>query len=757
VRRIAQATAAGLVLGAAWGALEGLVIVLRPYLHFWIQLRARPPLDLADLGGVLLLGGLHYGVLAAFGCALAVLVCRPWLAGRDTPLFASRLVVGVALFANLYWHTKSLWAFSWGLPFHHWKRLLLTVAWLVVAGLLARVLVRPAGPLRPPSRRLALVVALLLGGGAVWALPREAAREAGLGGAPAGAPNVLMVVVDALRQDRLGCYGRQPSPSPRVDGLAGEGVVFESAATQAPFTWTSFGSFLTGKYPREHGLIKMSPDQSLDVHGNRTIAQALQEAGYATGAFLTGTLSNDTGLLHGFDTYFETIVGHEAVNRYSKWSVVRSRMLLWILFNKSRQALDPRLVNTEALSWIREHAGQPFFALVHYYSTHTPYDPPAPHDARDPDYRGTFHPFRQQHGQWVMAQQQAGRCEHDGKRTWSCEHFDPQRDVAHIDALYDGGVAFADEMFGDLLDALADLGIDDETLVVFTSDHGEELYDHGLFEHDWMFETNLAVPLVMRLPGRRHAGARVPWPVELRDIPATILAVTGAGTLADPGHPTARPPGRSLLPDIEGVDPGPGEKDVFSENVRYVALRESRYKLVKNRFVPAGPEAASRPGHSIRLFDLEQDPGEHRPLDRSDPAAADVAAELLARLKVYDDSMPEVQIGGGGLDPEKMQQLGRNLAALGYTQWLADGSVPSDVAASDEITALLAESQFKGSNEILEEELYERPFQWPPGCNGRPPDASTPGAVPDASGERGAAATSGAGRTDQGAPDEPPR
>src|SRR5262249_41138736 len=184
--------------------------------------------------------------------------------------------------------------------------------------------------------------------------------------------------------------------------LAQQGVLFERAVTQAPFTWTSFGSFLTGKYPRKHGLMKMLPNQRLDPQANRTIAAALADAGYVTGAFMTGTLSNNSGLLAGFDTYFEALVGHDPVSRASKWSIVRSDLLLMRLKSKVKQALDPRLVNTEAVRWISANAGRPFFAMVHYYDTHTPYAPPAPYDRLyDPDYKGSFHPFTQSLGQIV--------------------------------------------------------------------------------------------------------------------------------------------------------------------------------------------------------------------------------------------------------------------------------------------------------------------------------------------------------------------
>jgi arylsulfatase A-like enzyme len=706
---IRQALATGLVLGAAWGAVEALVVLLLPWQRHALAVGRLPPFDVVEALAVMLQAAWRsmppvLVVAVPMTLALAA-VERVILRGRkdDGPSqVAPRAVVSLIAFANLYWWTKPLWAFSWGLPFHHPKRLALSAAWLVAGYLAAVLVVRRDGLLSLPGRKTvaATLLILVLGGG--WATWRESALAPEADWGEERPPNVLLVVLDAMRADRLGVMGHERTPpvSPRIDAMAQEGVVFDRAFVQAPFTWTSFGSMLTGKYPREHGLIKMSPDQRLDTARNRTLAQALDEEGYATGAFLTGTLSNNTGLLRGFDTYFETIVGHEPVNRHSRWSVVRSRLLVSVLWNKLRQAMDERLVNTEALDWIGDHADQPFFALVHYYSTHTPYDPPEPYASMyDPTYTGPYHPFFQSHGVWVMKQQQAGACAHDGQDLWSCDHFDPLRDPEHVNALYDGGVAFADDMFGDLLDLLDDEGIADDTLVIFTSDHGEELYDHGIFEHDWMFNTNLLIPLVMRLPGGAHAGARVAWPVEEIDIPLTILDVTGVGRLEE-GEVVL--PGRSLLADMAGNAPPAPELWAAAENVRYVSLQDERWKIVRNRFTGA-----------FRVFDLVADPDEHCPLDLDDPGHAPVIADLLARLDAYDASQPIITGGGGGeVDIEAAKQL----IKLGYTAGLSEETLAAIASGDDESAkqSLLGDTQFVGSNELLEEDLYTQRWQWPP-------------------------------------------
>jgi arylsulfatase A-like enzyme len=144
-----------------------------------------------------------------------------------------------------------------------------------------------------------------------------------------------------------------------------------------------------------------------------------------------------------------------------------------------------------------------------------------------------------------------------------------------------------------------------------------------------MYNTNLHVPLVMRFPGRKFAGTRVKTPVELIDLPATILAVTGHGSLGTPEDPDARlTSGRSLLPDCAGVAPPESELWTFSENNRYIEMQDATRKIIVNRL-----EDDLAP----RVFDLRADPGEQNPL--SDPA---LEAELRARLAAWDATMPSL-------------------------------------------------------------------------------------------------------------------
>lgn len=649
------------------------------------------PLRLAQTVGWVLLGA-----------AVAVVLVRPRDAEELSPAsmrWRRTLLVGV-LFVDLAWaftghatlglgvDPKLLQGLSRDLGL--WPALGLAAAVAVPLGL--GLVERRRGLLRPWRQGPLLVGVVVLALASGWAHWREAGlvTDSGATLAAGEKPNVLLIVLDAMRADRLGAtgYERRPGISPNLDALAEEGVVLETTWAQAPFTWTSFGSMLTGKYPREHGLIKMSPTQRLDPQRNRTLAEALDDAGYATGVFFTGALTNNSGLLQGFDTYFEANVGHERVNRASRWSVVRSEMLLAILRNKLRMALDPELVNTEAMGWIREHADDSWFALVHYYSTHTPYGPPAPFIEMYgiPEGDSPYVPFNQSHAVVIMKALHTGHCwvSDCDAELGTCAHFDVERDVPMVHALYDAGVSFADAMVGDLLALLDELDLADDTLVVFTSDHGEELFDHAIFEHDWMFETNLRIPVVMRLPGRAHAGARVSWPVEEVDLPATILEVAGLQDLPDRA-------GRSLLADIAGQRPHDDELWVFAENVRYVSMRGERWKYTRNRLT-----------QGERVYDLRDDPDEHTPLDLDDPRHAALLAGLRARFDAYDASQPDVtSLPTFEFDADMRQKL----IELGYVQDADEGAEEAGVQA-------MHDSLLLGSNEMSEEDLAASPFPW---------------------------------------------
>jgi arylsulfatase A-like enzyme len=473
----------------------------------------------------------------------------------------------------------------------------------------------------------------------LWLTDRAALRQAAA--PPAGArKNLVLVVVDALRADHLGCYGYTRPTSPNLDALAMRATLFERAFTQYPATGPSFGSLFTGKYPRKHGLSAMDPRSWLGGSFNRTLAEVLSEQGYRTGAIITGSLTRSSGLARGFDTVFEEFPHYGTYDVRSPWQVLRSRLPISRAYVHLRMILDPKIVVSEAERWIAKRGREPFFLFVHLYDTHSPYDPPRRWaDLFDPAYGGRYPVFRERDLR-AIAQHRAPLA---------------PRDLEHLKALYDAEVRSADESIGRLLRMLGDLGLLEDTIVVVTADHGEELYEHGTLEHGHIFNTNLRVPLLIFAPGVGGM-RRIGQPVELIDILPTVLHLLG---VPPPPHIDGRP----LSLDGDRAFPGHVDSYAFSEAACgpvsreqahcLVAVQDERWKLVMDK-------SAER----MDLFDLANDPLEHRNVAVQHP---EVASRLEARLRDWDAAQPNLEALRGDVKGER-REIRDRLRALGYIQ-----------------------------------------------------------------------------------------
>jgi arylsulfatase A-like enzyme len=660
---------AGLAIGAIQGLADGAVALARTDVEGW---RVR----LGCLGGSVL----SYSAVWVPALLILATLSHAWLRGRGLgQRFRWLAVLGLAaaLFFEIYWWTRPY--VYWGRPAHDPRRLAAAVGQALLALVVAWVLARALRAV-PRGARLVLVAGVPL----IWLtgflfLPaaRGTAQDRGrINERNRDLPNVLLFVVDALRADVLSCYGHPRVETPAMDRLAARGVLFEQAWTQAPFTWTSFGSLLTGKYPRRHGLVRMEPgwrmlpNITLPWHlksarrlaGAGGAGQALRDEDWAGAAFLTGTLSHGSGLIRGFDQYYEAMVGHGLVVADSPWSVFRSELLLDLVREKLRQRFDQHPAASVARRWLAENARERrFVAMAHYYSTHTPYDPPQEFRRRhcDPDYAGPIHSFYA-----------------DARIAIETGRYAPTpADVAQIQNLYYAGVEHADQMIGEVVDELERAGVLDDTLIIVTSDHGEELGDHGLWEHNHMYETNLRVPLIVSWPRGLPQGVRVGALVELVDVVPSVCALLGLEPPYEPGRMDEQGRDRGA---IDGLDFGPlarGQvaairEHAFSENGLSLAVRDRRFKLV----VPAA--AVSQSGWAdwnagrlgpeqglVMLFDLQEDPQERRECSAAHP---EVVERLLAVLREWDARMPvpraAIRRSGRDLEAER-----RNFERLGYT------------------------------------------------------------------------------------------
>jgi len=325
--------------------------------------------------------------------------------------------------------------------------------------------------------------------------------------------NVLVITIDTLRADHLGCYGYAKPTSPRLDAFAGDAVLFEQVLCQAPETLPSHTSIFTGMYPRTHKAI--SHESKVDKKLT-TLAEVLAGRGWTTGAIISShVLDPKYGLDQGFESY---------------------RLVHYMVPDRQRQEMNRREedpTTNEALSWLGDNKQNRFFLWIHWFHPHRPYDPP-------PRYRETFAgnytgPAAEDQNDWAM-------------KMWREQVDLAEADLAYMRGLYDGEVAFTDTQVGRVLDALDSFGLAKNTIVVVTSDHGEILYEHECyFGHDIaLYDECTMVPLILRIPGLKDVRHRVRGLVQSIDIFPTILEAAG---IECPGEVE----GKSLLPLARGT------------------------------------------------------------------------------------------------------------------------------------------------------------------------------------------------------------
>jgi arylsulfatase A-like enzyme len=663
VATLLAALKAGLLCGFLFGLVDALVAT-------W--------LGTADLGVLSFLGCtagavLQYGLAWLAALALGAIALHPMLGRKiEGERFVAFVRIGILIgvFIEIYWWTRPY--LFWGRPAFSPPRLAVTLAILAASLAIAAFTARKLATfgLRLGRAGVGIVVVSMLAGAAYIAAQRGALGDRGAKSERnQKLPNVLLVVVDALRQDTLGCYGHPLVKSPNIDRLAREGVLFENAFTQAPFTWASFGSLLTGKYPRRHGLVemraavRMAPNITLPYHlktarfraDSALAGKRLEDGDYLGATFHTGTLSTGSGLLRGFDVYYEQLAGHGVVVADSPWSVFRSDLLLNIFAAKLGQKVGGDTAGV-ARSWIGDHAAQRFVAMVHLYSTHTPYDSPEAFKAlyRDPNYTGPVKSFYAQHREAI----ERG----EAKPTAA--------DVQAIRALYFAGVTEADAKIGALVDELAKRGVLDDTLVIVTADHGESLGETsafssaGFWEHDHMVQTNLRVPLVMRWPRGIASGVRVAALTDEIDVLPTVCDLLAIETPHEDGV-YGMVDGASLLPLARGEKASVRDFS-FAENGFATSVQDLRWKLV----VPAGlvkaeawEKATPDKRASSLLIDLLHDPSEQHNAFAEHP---EEVARLLAPLRAWDKTMPRPK-NDVQLSRRELEAMQLRLGKYGYT------------------------------------------------------------------------------------------
>jgi arylsulfatase A-like enzyme len=445
---------------------------------------------------------------------------------------------------------------------------------------------------------------------AIAAIVALVLTAAGCRGGAGSRPNLILISIDTLRADHLGAYGYERQTSPVLDRLADESVLFESVISQAPWTLPAHVTMLASLYPSTH---QATLDETTIDPAIPTLAAVLKARGYATAAFIDHVfVSSLYGFDRGFDRFDENGGGVAAIR-------------------------------LRASGWLREQRREPFFLFLHLFDVHCPYLPP----------EGYRELFRSESSRPFDL---AGKC---GNPDFNSMDLSPGQ-VAHLIDQYDGGIAHLDAHLGMFFADLEMIGAADRTVLMVTSDHGEEFLEHGQIGHErTVHDEVLRVPWIVRIP---DTGAiRIRQTVRLLDLAPTAL------DLLDLPIPAGFQ-GRTLVPLVHGDRPEP--PPAFAELDRHVRMRS----LHRGSFhlIRTGPADPDPPGSASRyqLYDIKVDRGETEDLFVTGTGGA-IARGLIPKLEAAERTAVAAgeKYRAGDLehlDAESRRRLQEKLRSLGY-------------------------------------------------------------------------------------------
>jgi len=472
--------------------------------------------------------------------------------------------------------------------------------------------------------------------------------------------NVLLVTLDTTRADHLGCYGHAGGTSPHLDALAADGIRFETAISSAALTPVSHASIMTGLWPCHHGVRVLYAKSGYKLSKNiATLATVLKSSGYKTGAFLSSfPVSQFFGFDNGFDT-FDNGLGHPADHvlgeqpdgswRFDVGANQRrsdettNQTIAWLdkIQSLSPKSPSTKSPTTKSPTTKSPTTKSPFFLWVHYWDPHDPFITPP--------------------RQVVM-------------------RFKPSDKTASMEtkrrALYDSEIFFVDYQFGRLIQKFKDMGLYDNTVIVVVADHGEGLGDHNHKFHRIIYQEQIHVPLIMRIPGGSKSRV-VSDLVRTTDIYPTVLALLGI-------NPPAKVDGLSLVGLMNGKKESPSTKSpsTKSPSTKSPSTKSSLRIAFAEALIMYDLNATSllkrRPNDGLlycamdrdwkliyrprlpdksELYHLHTDPGETTNLYAKEPQQAKRLMTKLQKLSPFVDKP-----FGAGRDTEAIQRLG----SLGY-------------------------------------------------------------------------------------------
>jgi len=404
-------------------------------------------------------------------------------------------------------------------------------------------------------------------------------------------PNIVLISVDSLRADHLGCYGYPRPTSPRVDQLAAEGALCERVFCPGLPTQPSHTTLYTGQHPITHGIVAHGGKAKLSKSAP-FLPEILMQNGYTTCAVDT-LVRERIWFARGYEYIIDPSIRH--------------------VFYASVTVEE---LNERAIRWVKTVPNGPFFLFIHYWDVHYPYVPPEAYNdlfydgnATDPDNHALdpwwTHPIgAMARDTWL--------------RTSSGERI---TDPHYVRALYDREIRYFDDGLAHLLGVLKDLDLAENTIFLMLADHGESMTEHRIFfDHYGLYDSTLQVPLLVRWPARIPAGRRVKGMLQMSDVAPTLLE---AAELQVPGEME----GRSFFRDLTGEDTGVGHERIFSAESTWQAkwsLRTKDTKFILSR----EPDLLGNPARE--LYDLRTDPREERNLAEEDTR---LSSELEGQLE----------------------------------------------------------------------------------------------------------------------------
>ncbi len=675
-----------LVAGFVVAAHGGLVVgVAEPVIRMWGHRGLMTPWMWIEALSFSSIGHWVYGGVA---CAVACLVGG--LVARLSERVRRRLVPGavacsafIVAEAAAFLSVLAFFSFDARLPAGALPMAVLPVVWVLVLVPVSRVLARFGS--RGVGRRLARVsrvsvwpVVLLASAAVIVKIegrsrlhPLEGDLSAATTASPptsqhAGRlPDIVLVVFDTLRLDRLGCYGYEKPTSPRIDAFADDAVLYRWAFSPGVWTLPAHASMFTGLFPTQHGADFGQKRLWLDDRFT-TLAEALRDRGYQTMALSNNPLVSPwTNLTQGFERFADpcelAYIKRNSLYEFIRFVLKNDGPLGPLLGRWFYNDAGGRMTATLAARWLAARdRSRPFLLFVNYMEAHRKYEPPHA-------YRQLFLPPEHLSRSYRVDQSDPAVWQYAlaGKPIYTAA------DLGILSALYDARVRELDDHFGDLMRVLAAEVMLDDTIVILTADHGEHLGEHRMLDHQYSVHNILVhVPLIVRWP-RALRRQRVDSLVQTHDIfptllgwagvkpeqPGKIMARSLAEALSSKRAATSRPAyvqylkwPTSQLEMLKRIDPG---FDPTPWEVSYYVTCEERWKLI------------ARQGGEVDLYDMWSDPGENHNIRN---ARLPTAERIYHRLLDWTDSFETFDPNQGAGEPSRQAtvELRQRLRDLGY-------------------------------------------------------------------------------------------